>query len=195
MGWEQFTSNLVGDLVWPAVVVVAITMFRHPLARAIRSLQSVKWRDFEATFERQVEETQQVAEALRPEVTAKPYDATVTAKAYDATVEAMPAWVARLRVVATTSPSAAVLDAWREVEGEIRRIARRYGRASAVKAAQMLAEAGVIPRNVLGVILDLAGLRNQVAHTPDAAVSEDAALSYISAAESVVEVLRAIQPQ
>jgi len=191
MGWEQFTTNLVGDLAWPAVVVVAFTLFRHPIARVIGSLQSFKWRNFEATFERQVEETKQVAETLR---TADGQTAEVTVRAHDATVDATPSWVARVRTVAGTSPSAAVLDAWREVESEIQRLARPYGRASAVKAATTLSGAGIIPARVVSVILDLAGQRNLVAHNRDAPVSEDAALSYLDAVESVVAVLRTIQP-
>lgn len=186
MGWETFTSNLVGDLAWPAVVAAALVIFRKPISALIRSLKSLRWREWEADFEGRVEEAKEVAEAL---------PATLeTTVEFPAPTVTTASWGEDLEGVAEDSPTAAVLDAWRRVEGEVRRLAQPYGRGSTIRAAQRLAEGGVIPRPVLSVILDLGGLRNQLAHNADAEISTEAALSYISAARSVVATLRNLPP-
>ncbi len=215
VGWMTFVSNLVGDLVWPSVAVIAFFMFRKPIGKLLPGVRSLRGPGFEATFAEQAGALATQADALsegKPQEIAAGANAEITVEGVakglvlsgdgrqlrpiverTAPPPEVATWTETLRRVAKDSPRAVVTEAWAQVERELVRLGSPYGvRTNPVGIAKALADQKIIPAEIVGLVLDLRGLRNQVTHNADLSPDEEGALSYLDAATNVVTALQKI---
>lgn len=201
MDWKSFTSSLIGDCIWPVVVIAVVIYFRVPIRDLIDRMQHFKGFGVDATFfERQAQnladETKRLV-TLSPEPIAVRHDEPRRIPiegSKEATVSSEEVlWGNSLRGLARTTPRAVVTEAWTHVEGEIAKLAKPYGvRTSTVTMLRRLVQQEVIPGRVASVIQELRTMRNEVAHNPEFEVGEDAALDYLDACINTVVVLESL---
>jgi hypothetical protein len=179
--WLSFIASVVGSLAWPGAVVVLVLFLRRPIGALLPLLQRLKYKELELEFGRRVEEVkQQLAQELPPETVLAPAGEEGAA-------------IARL---AEVSPRSAVLEAWRDVELAALEAARKIGgeafrhRTLTFQALRILERSESLDRNVIGVLRDLRGLRNEAAHAPDFALTKESAVEYAASASAVARYLR-----
>jgi hypothetical protein len=162
-------------------LVGLVLVLRKPIRGLLPLLQRLKYKELEIEFGRRVEEVKQELAQELPPGAAQP------------TPE--PANSALLRL-AEVSPRAAVLEAWREVELAALEAARKVGgeafrnRTLTFEAIRVLERSESLDRNIIGLLRDLRGLRNQAAHAPDFALTKESALEYAESALAVARYLR-----
>jgi len=169
ISWREFAVDMVSALAWPAVVIVALVVFRHQIRLLILALKSVKTRVLDFEFQTRV------AALPDPPGTRPPVDA------------ARP-----------VSPRAEVLEAWialeSAIEGALARLDREEDmernalvRPDILREARWLADAGWLDQDGLELVTDLRVLRNTAAHEPELTLSVDDAVRYRVAATTLVE--------
>ena len=176
-----FISKIVDSLAWPIAVALAIFLVRKQLPEIARSLKSIKYKDFEMTFEREIK-------AAAAEVKA-------ALSAWDAA--AKPGFVlddaSSLHVAAVShySQSAAMLEAWLRVESAAADFAAKFRPGSALKypsplkLKEMLVKAGVLDERQAEAFDSLRKIRNQLVHVVNTQFSEDIVAEYLASAEKM----------
>ena len=106
-----FIATIIGSLAWPATLLVAIFMMRRPIAELLPSLRRLKYKELEVDFGKELEKIEAVMDTV--EVKAKPKG--------ELPVEVEPEPLPKTRTellerLAELSPSAAILESWRNVE-------------------------------------------------------------------------------
>jgi len=174
MNWLEFIASTVESIAWPVVILVLIVLLRKPFAELVPFLERLKYKDFEIEFAERVQEirSQLPAEPPTPATKSQPGPEPSTA-------------AQRAKV----SPRAAVAEAWREVESAAMSAARRLGgprsKTLSYEAIRYLEQSDRLDRGTVSLLRDLRGLRNQVAHAPEFALSARSALEYEDAAARV----------
>ena len=183
MDFLTFLSKVIDALAWPATVAIVIFLVRKQLPEIASSLKSIKYKDFEMSFAKQVKEA--VAEVR----------------------EALPAWDAATKpgfvldgpssqhttAVSYYSPSAAILEAWLKIESAAADLAvklkpnsvPRY--PSPLKLKEVLVEAGIFNRRQAAAFDSLRTIRNQVVHVPNPRFSDDTVAEYLESAEAMAK--------
>lgn len=181
MDWVGFIASIVGSLAWPGALVALVLILRTPIRGLLPLLQRLKYKELEIEFGRRVEEVkQELAQELPPGAVQPISDASRDA----------------LLRLAEVSPRAAVLEAWREVELAALEAARKVGgdkfreRPFTLEAIRILERSESLDRNVMGLLRDLRGLRNQAAHAPDFALTKESAIDYAQTALNVAFILK-----
>src|SRR5579859_300435 len=195
-GWGRSTGTLIGymdcltfiasiikSLAWPLAVIVIVLVLRKPLGSLLPLLQRLKYKDLELDFGKRVEEVSDEVARELPGETTSPLPASDSSA------------IARL---AEVSPRSAVLEAWREVEIAAIDAARKVGgeafrtKTLTYQAIRFLEQNESLERNVISLLRDLRGLRNEAAHAPDFALSKESAQEYASSAAAVARHLRKV---
>jgi len=101
--------------------------------------------------------------------------------------------------LASVSPRAAVLEAWRQVEDVLIRVAQRCKvqlldrqSQSATLVLRALQKEGIVDPGKVGIFQDLRVLRNSAAHAPDFALTAESAIQYAEMASRLVEYLESL---
>jgi len=168
-------------LAWPILTVFLVLLLRKPIKELIPLVTRLKYRDLELDFERNMA----VARAEIQEEFPSRRDA-LSAGAIS---------TGPLMKLAETSPPAAIMKAWEQVEVAARLAAHRGGLFSpaevtnTTRVIRALEEGRVIGTRKVDLLHDLRGLRNLAAHSPDFALSTHDALDYIQWAQSMVDYL------
>ena len=178
-----FIADIVESLAWPGALLVAVVLFRKPLANLVPLLRRLKYKDFEVEFDNELEAAQiEAAEAL-PEPTALAADASAPAD--------------RFAELARVSPRAAISEAWREVESEARVLVERHKLdlperqlKVAVRLGDALNTAGAITKEQVGLFHRLRQLRNEAVHADEFAVDSTRAIEFASIARRLAESFR-----
>lgn len=180
MDWLSFIAALVDALAWPAAVFGIVLILRRPLTGLIPLLHRLKYKDLELEFEQQVAE---VSDALEAEPAP--------------THKALPTAESPAVELAQISPRAGVLEAWRELEGELRAVADRNAPAlegrsprNAAILIKKLEEAELIDSQRAWMLNRMRALRNGAAHLDDFALGMDAAVDYVNTAERLKQHLK-----
>jgi len=181
--WLSFIASIAGSVAWPGSVIGLVLILRRPIKDLLPLLQRLKYKEFEIEFGRRVEEVkEELAHELPPETVLAPTGEQAGA-------------LARL---AEVSPRSAVLEAWRDVEVAALEAAQKLGgeafrnRTLTFQAIRLLERSEALDRNVIGLLRDLRGLRNQAAHAPDFALTKESALEYAASASTVARYLRQV---
>ena len=183
MDWLTFTASVIDSLAWPSAMILLVFVLRKPIKVLLPLLQRLKYKELELEFGKQVGE-------IREEVAREISDETYLASSTDessATVR-----------LAEVSPRSAVLEAWREVELAALDAARTIGGESmqnktlTYQAIRLLEERQSLDRNLISLLRDLRGLRNQAAHAPDFGLSKESALEYAASASAVARYLKKV---
>lgn len=186
MAWFQAISDLLGVLVWPAVVAFFLWVFRDPIRVVIGGLRRARWRDFEMEFGRGVDQAEEKAQGS---------DLPVSPPAALPELEEPIRAPAHFAQLASWSPRAAVLAVWVEVEKALR--VATGGAASHATAfrspgalVRELERREVLDRDTAALIEDLGGLRNQAAHASEFSLTVDDATKYVALSLAVARRLR-----
>jgi hypothetical protein len=182
MDWFGFVANLVDSLAWPIAAIVLVLFLRKPIKNLLPLLQRLKYKELELEFGKRVEE---VKDELATEL---PSDAAILP----------PGEINALHRLAELSPRSVVLEAWRNVELAALEAARSIGGESfrnktlTYQAIRLLERTESLDRNVISLLRDLRGLRNEAAHAPELALTKNASLEYAESAATVARYLRRI---
>lgn len=160
---ETFT-RLVDTLVWPLLIGWVFWTLKTEISGLLGRLKSAKYKDFEATFERELRETEKTAiESIK----AEPLSISIFALALKDADKYQ-----EVCNLATISARAAIMDAWRELElaavtaglNSHVPLTGKRGRVSGIAAIDHLHESKVISPEVKKLYLQLRHLRNQANH-------------------------------
>ena len=184
MSWLDFTASVINSVAWPTVMITAVILLRRPLATLLPLLRRLKYKDLEVEFAREVQELREEAEAALPPLpTGAP--------------PRIPEEEALLKLV-SVSPRAAVVEAWRVVEGAARRALEARGEPiepgkplSGPQLTKTLMYRQVLDHAARSLLDRLRMLRNQAVHAEDFSVDVTSAREYLELALALARRLRA----
>ena len=172
-------ASIVEILVWPVTVIIVVMLMRSPLSELIPTLKKLKYKDLEVEFEREANKILSEAERDLPEILEKPKPETE-----DSDIR-----FSRRR----PEPTSEILESWRSLELEMRAIAKdkniEAGRSTR-SLISVLESNGFISNEIAKVTLDLAALRNKVAHTDEEAITYEVSSAFSSSVQRVKSAMR-----
>jgi hypothetical protein len=169
--------EFVSKLIWPAVVIWAIYVFKDSVRALIGRLSHFKGGGFEADFEKALDRVEEAAEAI-PTTSA----ATTTTENPNER---------RLKTLSEASPKATVLDAWREIESAIFQVCpTSEGYRSPLAIVRLARDCKLLPDNELQRLEDIRVLRNRVAHHSDVDISSAEAFAIAKVAKHLADTIR-----
>jgi|SRR5215213_2335920 len=181
MSWREFVASLVSSLAWPLSVAVIAWLLRRQLV-ALLDGPIKRWKAGPVEIEYWAEETAEVAESVDV------LDAVKASRAEPPDDE-----LARLAELAERTPVLAVIEGYRLVEREVRRIAAANDIEGAEKApmSKLLAievDAGLVTPETLNAVRGLTALRNLAAHgpAPETTTTVERAREYVVLVQAVL---------
>ena len=178
----ELLVTLIVGIAWPVATVWIAYLFRGELKALAARISQLKYKEVEAKFEKGLAEAE--AEVQKVErVTAPALPQPERLSQLD-----------QLRRIAEVSPRAAIMEAWVLIETA----AAVGGFTSGVTIPRVnprlltehLARTGKIPEESVALMDKLRQLRNQAAHLPDFALSQDEAERYLELAVKISEIIR-----
>jgi hypothetical protein len=194
--WRQFASEIIGHVVWPAVVLTALLIYRRPLIERIKRLKRLEGKGFAAEFG---DVEPEIAEALEAEA-ARPVRVTESVMTPEDVSEQtdLDDRFTAIALKADENPSYAVVASWAELESVIRNglehvwdgttsRGRRFPRSGAAALDELLRLDMLTPETDRA-LQSLRRLRNEVAH---GAVQPDggSATAYVHNARALAEAI------
>jgi hypothetical protein len=181
MDMKTFIVEMTKALVWPSTVLGAVLAFRKQLLRLLPQLTNLRYDKFEFQFGKEVAAVEKQAQASFPPVPEK---------------SGLEAIREKLIKLAMTSPEAAIIEAWRYLEGELLELAahRKIDIAPAVRTMPQVLSAVLYKDGLLSeaqheLVVRLRDLRNDVTHSRTQMVDIERAISYI---ETVLRLVASI---
>jgi hypothetical protein len=179
MGIYEFIAAILASLAWPTVALVALVLLREPLRDLLRRLRSAQGPGFGIDFGRDLDSVETEARGLPgPPPTA---------------IQVPPASrLDGLLTVASISPSAAILDAWREIEFSVEASIRSKPlspRRSMVDMVALAVRELDAPPALRHILDELRRMRNAVAHRMDPPPSPADGERYVRAADKVIQAI------
>lgn len=183
MDWKEFIAALTDALAWPAAAVLVMALLRKEIRQLIPDLREFEYKGFRLQFEREVEKASADLQLAQRAASLKGGPASEDVE------------TSRIRDLSDISPRAAVLEAWRQVEEELVRVASARGEQTSAQkmihaAVRALEEEGIVVPNAQASIERLRRLRNDAAHAPDFALSPVDAREYAALTTLIKELLR-----
>ncbi len=183
MDWKQFIIGIISNLAWPAIALTFLIMFRTELAKVVRRIAHLKYKNLELDFEK----VKQQAEKLHLELAQeKPIlESPVFTSLEDQILDAV-----------ERAPSAAILLAWSGLETAIASAVSRLAISpdspsyrSPMHNIEMLARNGRLSKSHERLLHEMRNLRNKVAHEQDAmlSISQDQAMNYATTALDLIK--------
>ena len=169
--------QLLDVLVWPSVVLFVIVVFRGSLQELFSFIEKIKYKDFEVSFRNRLQK-------IPEEVGFDP--------------ENLPEGDVRLTKLLEASPSAAVMEAWIDIESAARKKVQDLAPTKTTfknilqRPVLYLEHIGALTPSTAKALGELQALRNEVAHTRDQKLSKEDALSYISISAAMLKKIEAI---
>ena len=172
-------ASVVASIAWPMCVGILAWIFRSDLRELINLIETVRFRGVELKFRKSVEDVAERADLLR--------------SSWDAiTLKPMPD-------TTTLDPGIAVIRAWASVESAIENLTKVYQQKlgsnvprSTRRRIDRLLEAKIIDDQLAGILRDMNGTRNMIAHGEDIPLHYETVRLYEEAAvfvESIVDQL------
>tara|TARA_R110000751_G_scaffold71441_9_gene144877 strand:+ start:3179 stop:3790 length:612 start_codon:yes stop_codon:yes gene_type:complete len=153
MGWLDFIASIIGSLAWPVAAVIIALAFRKHISGLFNKIRRFSWGDTSVELSEQLDKVETTSQAI-PDSLNKPPS---------------PLPNDRFQQLLEISPSAAILDSWRNVEQMLLKITpnrlndNRTHRLPSLIAKHLL-EDGTISGSVYEMISDLQRIRNVAAH-------------------------------
>lgn len=178
----ELLVTLIVGIAWPISTVWIAYLFRGELKALVARVSQLKYKEVEAKFEKGLAEAE--AEVKKVEREAPP---------------ALPqserlSQLDQLRRIAEVSPRAAIMEAWVLIETAAVTGGFTSGvtipRVNPRQLTEHLVRSGKIPEESIALMDKLRQLRNQAAHLPDFALSQDEAERYLELAVKISEIIR-----
>ncbi len=167
--------------IWPIVTLVVFFVLKKPLKALLPFVNKFKYKDIEVSFSESLKEVRKEAEESGLDVEAK----------------STPEEKIDLYKLIEISPSAAILESWKEIETAAKdKIKLLVVGNSQQKALQRpithLELTGALIPTTARAIRDLRALRNQAAHTQHFQIPKDDVLEYVHLANAIANQINAI---
>ena len=183
MDWKQFFASIIASFVWPSVAIVFLFMFKNELAKIVRRLAHLKYKDLELDFDKVKQQAEELHLETIQEIPAIESPALTSLE--DQILDA-----------AERAPSAAILLAWSGIESAIASAVSRLAISpdppsyrSPVHNIDMLTKNGRLSQKHQNLLHEMRILRNKVAHEQDAmlSISLDQAMNYATTAIELIK--------
>lgn len=185
MDWLTFISKIMESLAWPIAVIIMVIILRLPLAQLVSLLRKLKYKGLELDFAEKLEKVETEAErADLPRPVSIHPEKMIAGINADSRIS--------IRQLAITSPRAAIGEIWRQLESAISDALERKGIALPTQPRrlqtllQLAQKKEILPPQIIPLIVDLRGLRNQAVHEREFNLDVDQALEYIDLSERVI---------
>ena len=174
MDWKQFIAELVSSIVWPAVAVTFLFIFKNELVKIVRRLARLKYKDLELDFEKVKQQAEELHLETAREIPA--IESPILTSLEDQILDA-----------AERTPSAAILLAWSGLETAIAAAVSRLAISpdsppyrSPMHNIDMLFEHARLSKKHQKLLQEMRILRNKVAHEQESmlSISQDQAMNY-----------------
>lgn len=187
MDWLQWSSSVIGSIAWPISISVVALAYRGQIGQLLKRIRGAKYGAAEVSFSDELDKIEVQASGLltRPvsDVTdtsiEAPQSTTYTSKdGKQVPDDGFPELQDCFTEIAKLSPSAAVLDAWRNVELELERsfgrsgLSREKKRMPPIQLGMKLYEMGIIHQQTIDIIKELQSLRNSAAHSEEVSMAD-----------------------
>jgi hypothetical protein len=181
----ELIARLADAFAWPVLALIMVLVLRHPLAQLLahRPPFRVKAGPFEVEWERVLAETETEVQALPAES--------------PAAAEPAPSLRDELAAEAQNAPAVAVLEAYSQVERELREIVsdvdpypQRLTHMSAVGLARLAQREERVTPETTRAVHGLSVLRNLAAHGSAREITPEQASEYLDLVDAVLFALR-----
>ena len=168
---------LISAIAWPVAAIWISYLFRGEIRGLVSRMSRLKYKDMEATFEKELKAAEVKAEAIQDHRPAALPSPDLILK------------LEGLQRIADISPRAAIMEAWILVEsaagqsGFVQGAARP--RINPLLFVDWLIKSGKLPPNSIELVEALRNLRNQAAHLPNFSVNRDEADRYLRLAVKI----------
>ncbi|MGR3272370.1 hypothetical protein DU478_15385 [Thalassococcus profundi] len=192
MNWLEWSSAVIGSTAWPIAISVVALIYRGQIGRLLKRIKGAKYGNAEVYFGAELDKIEAQASGFLTRSEADVGETSIEAsqsatrtntdceRASDDGPETIQISERqdRFTEIAKLSPSAAVLDAWRDVELELKRsfersgLPREKGMIAPLQVGMKLYKMGVIHAHTMEMISHLQSLRNAAAHTEEVSVTD-----------------------
>jgi len=172
----EFAAKIIGTLAWPATLLAIIFFLRKPIRDLLPFLERLKYKDFELSFRRQLQEALESS------------DIREIAGGTDSNLEKL----------ALTSPRSSVMEAWRQLElAAEAKLEELQPKVQPVKlgpdgALGYFQYTGAFIPSTKKTLSHLRTLRNQAVHLPDSVLSIEDARGYVQVAETIKKQIQSL---
>lgn len=167
MDWQAFAVEMTKALAWPITALITLFVVR----RLLPELTSLRYDKLEVQFGREMAAVQRRVESQLPPLTERSTHERIREQLLD---------------LAMDSPEAAIVEAWRYIEGELSEAQRKHDvqvapatRAMPMVLAALLYKDSVISEAQHALIQRLRHLRNEVAQGRSGTVDLERATMYV----------------
>lgn len=193
--WLNFVSSFFESASWPIGLFAVAFLFRQELRQVAKKIKRVKWGDAEAEFGENISEVKEAAKSLDP--VAKSVSSENDNETYT------------LLQQAEVSPTGAVIDAYKNVEEVVLKLAhqasddvvlqststgsKRWTEPSKMPSTVLvrrLRQSGWLSLTEQSMLEKLRETRNLAVHSKDASISSKSAKEFIRIADKIEDALR-----
>lgn len=165
-------NELIEILVWPVTVIIVVVILRQPLGKLVQTTKKLKYKDLEVSFRESIQKIQ--AEAQEVSLDAPPPERKLESIEID------------LYELASISPTAAVVEAWKSIETAAKALIQAKGHTlnynvpTPYKLIQdTLDQENLMDERHCKIFNDLRLLRNKIVHAEGYTFTEDQAKQYL----------------
>ena len=179
-----FIAEAIKALSWPTAVVFVALMIRKPVIELLPFLRRLKYKEIELEFSKELAQLKAQATANEPMKSQKSAPSAASASSN------------RLLNIASISTSAAILEAWTELESASAAVVSSFwgqqpsDAFKSSKLGEYLLQCKIIDEKQLVVFNKLRELRNKAARAVDLNLSEEEARTYIELAVLLIGHIR-----
>lgn len=169
--------SLISAVSWPVTTVWCAYIFRSEIRNLAFRVSHLKYKDVEATFEKELKNTEAKVNAITINKSTIIQNSELQDK------------VEQLQRIANVSPRAAILESWMLIEDAAGKSGFVQGadvpRINSLLFVDWLIREGELPRDSIDAVSALRELRNKAAHLPDFSINQEDAERYISLAAKI----------
>ncbi|MDH3353433.1 MAG: hypothetical protein OEL87_03225 [Nanoarchaeota archaeon] len=185
-------TKIVEISIWPATIVTVVLLLRAPLSQLVPTLKRLKYKDLELEFEREAYKILSEAERDLQKITVK---TEIKTEGYPVHEKNSRRSLGIRYSMATREPKPAetILAAWLSLQYIMQEFAEEYRirpRSSTRFLVYELESRGLISKEVAKVVLELAALRNKVAHAEEAIITHKVSSAFTSSIQHVSSEMR-----
>ena len=175
----EFIASMTSSIAWPSTIIVPVILLKKELQSFIGRLKAVKFGENQIIFAEQLDETMT--------------DAVDNAKDNGLDISILDinkrdiSLIEQAEKVIYASPLSSILLSWKAVEQAIRSKFLIDDKKIINLRNILNLNKNRIPSEIISLILDLNGIRNQATHVMDYAITHNTALNYISTARYIIE--------
>jgi hypothetical protein len=168
---------LISAVVWPIAAIWIAYLFRGEVRGLASRVSHLKYKDMEATFERELKAAEVKAEAIPSQTPAALPSPDLMSR------------LEGLQRIADISPRAAIMEAWILIESAAGQAGFAQGaarpRINPMLFVDWLIKSGKLPAGSIELVEALRNLRNQAAHLPNFSINRDEADRYLKLAVKI----------